>query len=97
MERTAGPLDMRLVVPQESPEPVSGISVRNGCELQDFGHHQHHHEPAIRIHGHVARGRKGLGRNFYGSDDRDIARARLVCQRVLYWLLLLVNLKILTI
>jgi len=49
MERTADPLDVRLVVAEEGPEIAAGHLARDGAQAQDLGHHQEHHQPAISV------------------------------------------------
>ena len=55
MKRATGPLHVALVVTEKIPEPIPGERLRDLREAQHFGHHQKHHESAIRIDGYVAR------------------------------------------
>ena len=77
VQRAAGPLHVRLVVAQETPEPVAGKGVRHARQLQHFGHHQQHHQAAVGVHGDVAgdrlRGADGIlrgGARFEGRLQR---------------------------
>ena len=54
VQRASGPIDVRLVVSQEAPEPVAREGLRDARELQHLGHHEQHDEAAVRIHRNVA-------------------------------------------
>ena len=74
MERTAGPLNVALVVAEESPDPIAGEGFCHVRELQHLRHHEEHDEATIRIDSDIA---LNLRNNGYGRVGTDVCAADL--------------------
>ncbi len=48
------PFDMGLIESQNTPEKTIRIGARHSGEMQDFAHHEEHHQAAISVDRNVA-------------------------------------------
>jgi hypothetical protein len=55
VQRTAGPIDVRLVVGEHVQKPISGEAFRNVGKLEHFRHHEQHDKSAVGVDGEIAR------------------------------------------
>jgi hypothetical protein len=49
VQRASDPLDMRLVVAEETPEEAGRDGVRDAAEVQHLRHHEKHHQTPVGI------------------------------------------------